>query len=767
MSNQEVSMAYNHKRSIEWINQAYEQKDVTFPDGFSKDAIQNAIGARKSKRSWKGWSCNINVVRNNHGIFVTVEDNGTVGLCGPNLSQAEIAQMTGEGSLPDDYRLANFSSMFNSGATESGGGLYGAGKSVFAAASKSYSYGFDSLTEDGRYIFNRVSSQGRLFDHAFENEEAKKELMERYGLNPKTTVGTRVFVIDPIDELVDSIESGAIEKYIRSAYWLCIEKMQGDDGIYVNGQKVILPPEREKLHEFKCDNINVADGYRIKHASIYIEKEPPEFPGIYYYRRGMKVGIVDIMTKVPAKVRGRFWGWVEVDETWEQELGKIEDQIHYGINEGKSKRQPCYRILRNYLDQVFEDSLKKWGYIKDQRSEDERRKDELNQIANELQDLFARSGFSSLGTGPKKPDFDVRWQDVDIPQRTLFDNDKISYKYRIKNMTVSEKTFKIKHYVEAEDSEYFTIENKEITVQPGDVYIEQCDFVVDTTRAAKFEKNNIVLSVGVKGERKKPKRKTLEFWYAKDRPAPDKENVLLTVHSCDFPKENTRRVDGDETLRNVTYRIENNQDIPLTVGLRVRIHNMEAPGSPIIKEIGQYKATVLSHQDEIIEIGDIAFDKAYYDDKLLKGVLELRADLSCIEANSVYTMGEKITSRKLQIYYQMNEKTGLEDSFLIDQFDAPDEPRRSWTRYEGSQRYICFNIKHPAYLMTIGYEDIENEYLRSQMLQQFVMLYLQEGKFDKFLAEGQSFDDMSEADIVTHVMETIEKTYYDSFSEEK
>ncbi len=37
----------NYKNNVNWILGAYTDAGVSFPNGFQKDAIQNAVGARK------------------------------------------------------------------------------------------------------------------------------------------------------------------------------------------------------------------------------------------------------------------------------------------------------------------------------------------------------------------------------------------------------------------------------------------------------------------------------------------------------------------------------------------------------------------------------------------------------------------------------------------------------------------------------------------------------------------------------------------------
>lgn len=159
----------NYKNSVDWILGAYTDADVTFPNGFQKDAIQNAVGARKTGK-WKGWKCDISYIENDHGRFVVVEDSGTTGLTGRNIPADEVNRMmAGGAALPPEERLARFTSMFNSGGNTTGGGLYGAGKSVYSVASETYAYYFDSLREDDKYVAN-VNDCGRVMETAFEGD---------------------------------------------------------------------------------------------------------------------------------------------------------------------------------------------------------------------------------------------------------------------------------------------------------------------------------------------------------------------------------------------------------------------------------------------------------------------------------------------------------------------------------------------------------------------------------------------------------------------
>ena len=99
----------NFRKNVDWILGAYTDAGVTFPNGFQKDAIQNCVGARKSPNNWENWNCDISLKTTSQGLFVVVEDFGTLGLTGRNISGDEVnAMMAREEILPaTDVLLAS------------------------------------------------------------------------------------------------------------------------------------------------------------------------------------------------------------------------------------------------------------------------------------------------------------------------------------------------------------------------------------------------------------------------------------------------------------------------------------------------------------------------------------------------------------------------------------------------------------------------------------------------------------------------------------
>lgn len=756
----------NYKKSVDWILGAYDDAGVTFPNGFQKDAIQNAAGARKTVK-WKNWKCDISLVENEHGRFVVVEDSGTVGLTGKNTPAEEIDEMMANDlTLPPEERLSRFTSMFNSGGNATGGGLYGAGKSVYSVASSTYTYFFDSLREDGKYVAN-VNKAGRVMPTAAEDDDAKSFIFNNTGLQAKTTTGTRVIIESPIAELADSIVDGSIIQFIQESWWLIIQRLDENSAITVNGVPVSIPDNIQKgTYVFELQNPETyASNYKVKHFGLYVfENKDNVWEGISYYRKGMKIGEIDLKD-IPDKLNGKFWGYVEVDEAWEDDLSEIEDKVHFGVSKGK-KLRATYQNLKNYCNEKVKANFIEWGYIKDKENEDKKLKDELKQIAEDIQDLFDKLGFEDLGKGPQKSDFDVRWQDISYPtadSEKVTTGDDIGFSIRIKSSYATDKRFEYKLFVQnpLTGEVVSQIANEKVTVKSNTVLKKTFSHTVSKDNSVQFAENRIILSVKVVGSGKE-KKKELPYFYDIDKPDNRKETVTLSLHECLFPVEGSRRVNFNESIRKVCYRIENKRNHELSYKLNISIHNASDPTCPKIVDVASLTGSVKPFEDVITDyLDDIVFTQSIYEQYLSAGVLELRARLIANEDDDQYEKGDKITFYHFKLFLNTDEKNGKNDAFDVQSIDAPENYKRSWCT-PGSGRTIYLNVGHAAYLNVQDYPDIQHEYLREQMMKQYVLLYLGEGKYDMFTEHGKDFAELEPQEAADQVLERIESVYAQS-----
>ena len=757
----------NFRNNVNWILGAYTDAGVTFPNGFQKDAIQNAVGARKTNK-WRGWSCDISIIENTHGCYLVVEDSGTVGLTGDNTPAEIINQMMArDEELAPDQRLSRFTSMFNSGGNSTGGGLFGAGKSVYSVASQTYTYYFDSLREDGKYVAN-INKSGQVMPIALEDDCAKEFIFLNTGLQEKTKTGTRVIIEAPHRDLVDSIVSGDIVPYIQESWWLIIQRFDETSSITVNGNPVLVPNDIKcGTHNYELQNPETfLLNYKVKHFGLFIfEKGENRWKGISYYRKGMKIGEIDLKD-IPEKIIDKYWGYVEVDEAWEDDLAEIEDKVHFGVSKGKKARS-TYQNLKNYCNEKIKANLVEWGFIKDIENEDKKLKDELKQIAENIQDLFDKLGFEDLGKGPQKSDFDVRWYNISYPfsgSERVTTDDKLSFSMRINSSYLTDKKFEFKLYVMNPHTGSLVshIVGDKVLIKSNSTYKHDFSHKIDKINSIQYSENRIMLSVKVIGSGKE-KIKELPYFYDIDRPENQKEIVTLSLHECSFPTKGSRRINFEEKINSVCYRIENKRNHELNFRLNISLHNANDPSCPKIVDVATFSEIIKPFEDTVTNfIDEIQFPKAIFEQHLSTGVIELRARLVANEDYEDYEKGDKITFYNYKIFLNCDEKSGKNDAFEVQSILKPDDYRRSWY-IPGSGRKIFLNIGHAAYLNVQDSPNFQHEYLREQMMKQYVLLYLGEGKYDMFVKQGLDFTELEPHEAADEVLNRIEHVYALSF----
>ena len=769
MNNTMTPIPQNYKKQVEWVFKAYEDAGVNLPNGFQKDDIQNHQGARPTSK-WNGWRSDISVIKNDKGIFLVCEDYGTVGLTGKNMSTAEISAIAArDENLDPSERLARFTSMNNSGGNKTGGGLYGVGKVVYSVASCDYIYYFDSLRKDGQYVANE-NKKGQVYEKAFEGDEAKQFIKDATGLPEKTTVGTRVIIQNPKQEILDAIESGKMVEYIQESWWLILQRLPEGAAISLNGIPVSIPDDitaTDLKYELSTPEI-FKPGYRVKKFGFYLFADGNNrWEGISYYRKGMKIGEIEIKD-IPEKLRGKFWGFIEVDEEWEDELALIEDAVHFGVSKGK-KLMNAYQYLKGFCNERIRKLLIEWGFIKDQENEDKKLREELNRIAEDVQDLFENLGFEDLGKGPQKSDFYVRWNNIKYPVEnslSVTTNDTISFAVRIGSSYLTNKKFEYSLNVIDQESKSVVsqIDLGTISLSSGEVKEIPYKFVVTRENATRFVENRIVLRVKVIGSGKE-RMNFLPFYFDCEKPDNSRDNVTLALHEIIFPNEGSRRVDFGEKVEGVSYRIDNKRNAELQYRLNVSIHNASDPTCPLIANVASVNGSIPPFQEEIVSnIPDIVFDEDTYKQYLEEGILQLRARLIATADSGDFRKGDKITNYNYDIYLNMDEKNGKRDAFETKSVERPDDFRRAWFEKNGNDRVIYLNVGHAAYTRISDLPEVQHAYLYEQVLKQYVLLYLSEGKYDMFSKDGDNFQEMDPVSASERVIDKIEHIFFSSLA---
>ena len=214
-----------------------------YPEGVShglqKDAIQNSLDARKGRKSTV--CVEFNIVKNQHGKFLTFTDSNTTGLTGDIKSSIDAYK-----NLRKDDHWARFEAFAFTKDDPDALGARGQGKFIFLRASKQYKMFYDTLRHDGVYRLGatEATETGRLIyperGRKWENKSAKSKLAEHCGLEPLTNVGTRIIVCEPSNEVLDSIGNGEFAAAIGETWFRAIEKNELKVWIITQGKRIYV-----------------------------------------------------------------------------------------------------------------------------------------------------------------------------------------------------------------------------------------------------------------------------------------------------------------------------------------------------------------------------------------------------------------------------------------------------------------------------------------------------------------------------------------------
>lgn len=404
----------NREADLKAILENYEDKVGHLNwliDALQKDGIQNCWDARLNKAS-NNWSCKIFYQKLSSGMDVLgIEDKGTAGLTGSIPVNVDDVVLALQSNDPEE-RLAYFSSSNWSKKAEDALGSRGRGKMVFIGASKKNMIYFDSIRSDDEiYIFGKtyLDQNKSISVDILSGSEAEEKREEIFGKEIKTldTVGTRILIPYPKEEVLYGFENEKIAEYIQHTWWETLEKYHADIQIENDGwvkkvePSVWLPVAKLGVKETESyENIplNSNNGLRIKRISLaYLgDKEIPDlYKGIAIQRSGMVVQHVDVSKLIGDSIGNKIFGTVELDKKLENEIRLNEGPEHYSI----MWTREIPRQLRIVIKEKTLEFAKKYKLIEEEKKTiyAQQRQAEVA-IQKELNELARDLGFK-YGTG--------------------------------------------------------------------------------------------------------------------------------------------------------------------------------------------------------------------------------------------------------------------------------------------------------------------------------------------------------------------------------
>ena len=362
----------SRERPVDYVATCHTIAD-TYPDGIAhglqKDAIQNSLDARKSKKAIV--RVEFNVIENSIGRFLTFTDTNTKGLTGEVISDNDDYK-----NLQADDHWARFEAFAFTKSDPDALGARGQGKFIFLRASNDYKMFYDTLRADEVYRLGatQATETGCPIHpdrgEKWEDETATKELTAHCGLQPLNEIGTRIIVCDPCDEVLNEIRNGGFVAAIQETWFRAIEKKQLE--VSINGKAVGLPstcplPDKDAkkiktwIYKKDFDDDVVMDDFKIKtfHVAYLPDTDIPEAQqGITILQNSMKITALD-MNIAPPDMREKITGFVEFDKPLDQELRKGHNQYpnHYDLKWRSKIPRAIKLFIQRQLEKFGRDKL--------------------------------------------------------------------------------------------------------------------------------------------------------------------------------------------------------------------------------------------------------------------------------------------------------------------------------------------------------------------------------------------------------------------------
>ena len=372
-----------------------------------KDAIQNGWSARKFKKG-KGWQFVFELLETKDKKYLLMTDKGTTGLTGRVLTPEEY-----ESDLHSVEKWGRFEGVaFTQPREDKTLGSRGRGKFIFVGASKEYTILYDTLRDDGIYRFGfRTVIKTESPVAAYDNNQGKKKLIEmtKNVIQPLSSIGTRVIIINPVEELIEDIKKGHFLRYIGETWWEIILKHGAIIKVKVGEiEKIASIPEefnfkikdseKYKIWFKKNQKIPINIGkIQVKNLNIAYNNENTihdNIRGVAIQRSGMK--ICSIEPKYMGKeIAERLYGYINFEADTEEKLLEDEGIEHYYYD---FRRAFPGAIKRFVEDEMMRFAQEKLGYGIDSR--ELRRQQHRNAERRALIAVNKFANILGIGFGP-------------------------------------------------------------------------------------------------------------------------------------------------------------------------------------------------------------------------------------------------------------------------------------------------------------------------------------------------------------------------------
>ncbi len=530
---------------------------TTISNAVQKDAIQNSWSARKNKRG-NDWSFVYELVEKEGKIFLLMTDAGTKGLTGRILTLQEY-----ELDLPGEERWGRFEGVaFTQPREERTLGSRGRGKFIFVGASKEHTILYDTLRDDGLYRFGfRTVIRTESPVAAYENDDGRRMLREMTGgiIEPLNTVGARVIIVEPVDEVVRDIKNGKFLRNIGETWWEIIQKYGARISVRVQQREYpagipseFALPERDS-QEYKVwiqENARTPL-FRVRKLHIIYRRNeivPEDIRGIAIQRDGMKICSIE-PRYLGREIAEKLYGYITVDSSTEEDLISDEGIEHYSYD---FRRSLPGAIKRYIEDEIVRFAQEKLGYRIDEREIRRQQQRNAERRALLAANNFARDLGIGLGPGVTREGpggervprvIRVQIEELSLPRpgdlRINYGEPVKNIKMRVINDSSQDAYIRVKLFLRYFDKPLKTFAEEDITVRANSTTTDIGPFEetfkkIDYPDAGKYTVVARILSMREEDKGTELDYKTKSFYLEEDPPT---KGLFERCEAFGFPDE--------------------------------------------------------------------------------------------------------------------------------------------------------------------------------------------------------------------------------------
>ena len=474
---------------------------TTISHAVQKDAIQNGWSARKNKKG-AGWGFTFELLEAAGKKFFIMMDSGTTGLTGKVLTAEEYDK-----DLPGDERWGRFEAVaFTQPRAERTLGSRGRGKFIFVGASKELTILYDTLREDGSYRFGfRTVIRTESPIMAYDNDEGKKKLREMTGdlIPPLLDAGTRVIIVEPLDEITNDVKSGKFLRFIGETWWEVIRNYHVVIKLKADGKETTatIPEEfdlkeedskKVKIWIKKNQKVPTAFGeFRVRNLHLVYNSDgnvPEDIRGVAIQRDGMKIDMIE-PRYMGREIAERLCGYINFDSDTEEALLEDEGIEHYSYDYRRALPGAIKRLIE---DEMLRFAQEKLGYGVDAREVRRQQQRNAERRALTAVNSFARAlgigtgpGPTREGTGGERTPKKIRIQleDLSLPRptdlRVNYGESVKNIKMRVINENGRDVDLRVKFFLRYYDKVMRVFAEQDITLKANSVSEELGPFEVE------------------------------------------------------------------------------------------------------------------------------------------------------------------------------------------------------------------------------------------------------------------------------------------------